>query len=266
MALNANGKGRALVTGASSGIGATYARKLAARGYDLVVVARDAARLGRLADELESGTGVDVEVFPADLSVVADLRRVEKRLRAADIELFVNNAGIGPRASLLAGDIDDLDPLIAINVTAANRLAIAAAQAFHARGAGAIVNIASVVALAPHLFNGTYSGSKAFVLSLTQSMASELKDSGVRVQAVLPGLTRTEIFERAGGSVDNLNPAMVMDVDDMVGAALAGLDAGELITIPSMEDEALFESYSAATGALLPQLSTNRPASRYRVG
>jgi len=265
MALNANGKGRALVTGASSGIGATYARKLAARGYDLVVVARDAARLGKLADELENGTGVDVEVFPADLSAQADLRRVEERLRAADIELFVNNAGIGPRAPLLAGDIGDLDTMIALNVTAANRLAVAAAQAFKARHRGTIVNIASAVALAPALFNGTYSGSKAFVLALTHSLAAELKDRGVRIQAVLPGFTRTEIFERAGGSIDNLNPAMVMDVDDMVNAALAGLDGGELITIPSLEDEALFESYSAAAGALLPQLSTNRPASRYRI-
>lgn len=266
MALNANGKGRALVTGASSGIGATYARKLAARGYDLVIVARDVARLGKLAEELESGTGVDVEVFSADLSDALDVRRVEQRIRATDVELFVNNAGIGPKAPLLAGDIDDLDRLITLNVTTANRLAVAAAQAFKARGRGAIVNIASVVALAPALFNGTYSGSKAFVLALTHSLAAELKDSGVRIQAVLPGLTRTEIFERAGGSIDDLDPAMVMDVEDMVGAALAGLDSGELITIPSLEDEALFESYSAATGALLPQLSTNRPASRYRIG
>lgn len=266
MTQDANGKGRALMTGASSGIGATYARKLAARGHDLVIVARDATRLGRLAEELESRMGIDVEVFPADLSAAADVRRVEQRIRARDIEVFVNNAGIGPKTPLLAGDIDYLDGLIALNVTAANRLAVAAAQAFRERGRGTIINIASVVALAPALFNGTYSGSKAFVLALTHSLAAELKDSGVRIQAVLPGFTRTEIFERAGGSIDNLNPAMVMDVDDMVGAALAGLDGGELVTIPSLEDEALFESYSAATGALLPQLSTNRPASRYRIG
>lgn len=254
----------ALVTGASSGIGATYARKLAARGHSLVLVARDESRMSSLADTLRQDAGVEVEILVADLSRADDLRRVEARIREPDISLFVNNAGIGPAATLLAGDIDYLDAMIALNITAANRLAVAAAQAFSARGQGTIVNIASVVALAPDMFNGTYSGSKAFILALTQALASELKDTGVRIQAVLPGLTRTEIFDRAGGSMDHIKPSMVMAVDDLVEAALAGLDAGELITLPALEDMSLLDGLTSASLALRPHLSTDRPASRYR--
>ncbi|WP_112827173.1 SDR family NAD(P)-dependent oxidoreductase [Rhizobium cremeum] len=266
MARNETSPGTALVTGASSGIGATYARKLALRGYDLILVARDAARLGALAQELQESAGISAAVLTADLEKAGDVARVEARLREDEnIALFVNNAGIGPSGPLLSGETAYLDRMIAVNVTAANRLAIAAAQAFVARGRGSLINIASVVAIMPELFNGTYSGSKAFVLALTQSLASELKDHPVRIQAVLPGLTRTEIFDRAGGSVEALNPDMVMEVDDMVEAALAGFDDGELVTIPSLEDAGLLAALGAARSALGPHLSKRRPAPRYRV-
>lgn len=256
--------GTALITGASSGIGATYARKLASRGHDLVLVARDEARLNMLADELSTQHGVRVDVLPADLSVGTDVQAIETRLRQDEsIALFVNNAGIGPSGSLLQSELSYLDRMIAINVTAANRLAAAAAQVFVKRGRGGIINIASVVALAPEIFNGTYSASKAFVLALTQSLAHELADSGVRVQAVMPGITRTEIFERAGGSFDHIDPERVMDVNDMVSAALAGFDQGELITIPSLEDVSLLQAFGAARGALGPHLSNRLPARRY---
>lgn len=264
MANNPNRLGTAVVTGASSGIGATYARKLAARGYDLVLVARDGGRLRDLATALETAHGIKAGILTADLSVPADVRAVEQRLRDdATVRLLVNNAGIGPKGPLLADDIDYLDSMVALNVSAVNRLAVASAQAFKGRGQGAIVNIASVVALAPEIFNGTYSATKAFVLALTQSLAGELKDSGVRIQAVLPGLTRTEIFDRAGGSFDGIDPERVMDVEDMVSAALAGFDQGELVTIPSLEDTGLLASFGAARGALGPYLSLRRPASRY---
>ncbi|WP_159952132.1 SDR family oxidoreductase [Rhizobium sp. 18065] len=260
----ASSLGTALVTGASSGIGATYARKLAARGYDLVLVARDATRLTALAGELGSAFGISADVLPADLTLAADVRKVEDRIRADQaITLLANNAGIGPNGTLLGGDIDYLDRMIAINVTAANRLAVAAAQAFKARGRGAIINIASVVALAPEIFNGTYGASKAFVLALTQALAHELADSGVKVQAVLPGLTRTEIFDRVGSSFDHIDPERVMDVDDMVSAALAGFDQGELVTIPSLQDADLLSSFNTARGALGPHLSRRLPAARY---
>lgn len=258
--------GTALVTGASAGIGATYARKLAARGHDLLLVARDVSRLKALADELSASHGVIVETLGADLSKSDDLRRVEKRLREdTDITLLVNNAGIGPKGALLADDIDYLDQMIALNVTAANRLAVAAGQTFAARGKGSIINIASAVAIVPDIFNGTYSGSKSFVLALTLALANDLQDKGVKVQAVLPGFTRTEIFDRVGGSFDNIPQDRVMEVDDLVEAALAGFDQGELITVPSAEDENLVKAYQEARFALGGQASRDRPASRYGV-
>lgn len=256
--------GTALVTGASSGIGATYADRLAARGHDLVLVARDTARLAELADKLAGKYGVTATVLRADLSDRADVAAVEKRLQDdSAITLFVNNAGIGPAGPLLVGDLDYLDKMVDLNVVAANRLAIVAARAFVARGRGAIINTASVVALAPQIFNGTYSATKAFVLALTEALATELADTPVRIQAVLPGLTRTEIFDRVGRSFDNLDQDRVMAVGDMVDAALSGFDKGELITIPSLEDAGLYEAYLAARGALGPYLSLSKPASRY---
>lgn len=258
--------GTALVTGASSGIGATYADRLARRGYDLILVARDEDRLTALAERLTQGHGVTAEVLRADLTQRADVLAVEKRLREdGSITLFVNNAGIGPKGSLLQSDADYLDQMVDLNVTAANRLAVAAAQAFVGRGEGAIINTASVVALWPQAFSGTYSASKAFVLVLTESLASELAGTGVRIQAVLPGLTRTEIFDRVGGSFDNMDPNMVMDVTDLVDAALAGFDQGELITIPSLADKTLYEAFENARSELRPHLSLNRPAARFGV-
>jgi uncharacterized protein len=258
--------GTALITGASAGIGATYAERLAKRGYDLLLVARDVSRLNALADRVSSAHGVIVEVLGADLAKAEDVRRVESRLRAdKDISLLVNNAGIGPRGPLLNDDIDYLDQMIALNVTAANRLAVAAAQAFALRGQGSIINIASAVAIVPDIFNGTYSGSKSFVLALTLALANDLKDKGVKVQAVLPGFTRTEIFDRVGGSFDTIPADRVMEVGDLVDAALAGFDLGELITVPSAEDENLVQAYQEARFALGGQASRDRPASRYGV-
>ncbi|WP_105386110.1 SDR family NAD(P)-dependent oxidoreductase [Neorhizobium alkalisoli] len=258
--------GTALVTGASSGIGATYAERLARRGYDLVLVARDEDRLKTAAERLARETGVKADVLRADLTQRADIALVDRRLREDDtITLFVNNAGIGPTGPLLQSDIDYLDRMVDLNVLAANRLAVAAAQAFVARGSGSIINTASVVALWPHAFSGTYSASKAFVLTLTESLAAELVDTGVRIQAVLPGLTRTEIFDRVGGSFDNMDPNMVMNVGDLVDAALAGFDQGELVTIPSLSDKSLYEALEAARGELRPHLSLSKPAARYGV-
>ncbi|MDK1376242.1 SDR family oxidoreductase [Sinorhizobium sp. 6-70] len=259
-------KGTALVTGASSGIGATYADRLAQRGHNLVLVARDEKRLRELAARLGAQYGVKIDVVRADLTSKQDLRAVEKRLREDDaIELLVNNAGIGPKGPLLNDDSDYLDTMIDLNVVAVNRLAVAAAQTFAQRGRGAIINIASVVALIPERFNGTYSASKAFVLNLTQAINAEVADKGVKVQAVLPGLTRTEIFERAGVSSSRFDPSMVMDVTDMVDAALAGFDQGELITVPSLPDARNWQAFFEARMVLAPNLSHDRPAERYGV-
>lgn len=258
--------GTALVTGASSGIGAAYADRLARRGYDLLLVARDKSRLTALAERLAAAYGVGTQVLQADLTNRDEVRKVERRLRDdGAITLLVNNAGIASQSSILEGDIDYLETMIELNVVAANRLAVAAAQTFARRGGGGIINIASVTALIPERFHGVYSGTKAFVLNLTQGINAELVGKGVKVQAVLPGLTRTEIFERSGRSIDDLPPSMVMDVGDMVDASLAGFDQGELVTIPSLPNPADWSAFDAARAALGPNLSHSAPAARYGV-
>lgn len=264
---NTENRGVALVTGASSGIGAVYAERLARRGRDLVLVARNKERLDQLAARLSAATGRYVETLQADLGSAEDLLGVERRLRADEsITMLVNNAGVAAVTPLIHSDVDQLDAMIRINVTAVTRLAAAAASGFVARGGGAIVNIASVVALAPEMLNGVYGGSKAFVLALSQSMHHELAASGVRVQAVLPGATATELWDRAGHSVDKLPAEWVMTTEDMVDAALAGFDQGETVTIPSLPDARDWAAFEAARQALGPNLSRRHPADRYGVG
>ena len=254
----------ALITGASSGIGAIYADRLARRGYDLILVARDAAKLSALAAQLAASTGRKVDTLRADLSVIADLRAVEQRLASdTNISLLVNNAGLGAVKPLIDSTPEELDNLISVNVTALTRLTRAAAPGLVARGGGAIINIASIVALAPELLNGTYGGSKAFVLALTQSLHHELNDKGVQVQAVLPGAIGTPFWERSGMPVEHLPAAIVMTPEDLVDAALAGFDQRELVTLPSLPDVAEFTRMDEARKALGPNLSHTRPAARY---
>ncbi|WP_404712329.1 SDR family NAD(P)-dependent oxidoreductase [Sphingomonas sp. MMS24-J13] len=259
------GQGTALITGASSGIGAVYADRLAKRGYDLILVARDAARMEALAARLRAETGVNVEVLPADLTDEAQLAAIEHRL-ASDptISLLINNAGMSLNGSLLDNGPAQIGLLIALNVTATTRLAGAAGKAFVARHRGGIVNIASVLALAPEMFDGVYSGSKAFLLNLSQSLAKHAEPEGVRVQVVLPGATRTEIWERSGKDVDALPVDWVMEVDDLVDAALVGFDRGETVTIPPLADEGQWEALQAARLAMGPGLSRREVAERYR--
>ncbi|MBM7060084.1 SDR family oxidoreductase [Pseudomonas sp. UL073] len=258
--------GTALITGASSGIGATYAKRLARRGYDLLLVARDEQRLAALGSTLSEETGVRVEVLRADLTQEADLQVVEQRLRDdAAISLLINNAGVATNGPLAEANAQQVGTLINLNIVALTRLSSAAAASFGARGRGAIINVASVVALIPEMFNAVYSASKAYVLSLTQTMHHELSAQGVQVQAVLPGITRTEIWERSGIDEANLNPAMIMEVGDMVDAALAGFDQRELITIPSLPNADDWAQFVAARGKLGPNLSHSRPAERYRI-
>lgn len=258
-------QGFALITGASSGIGATYARRLAARGYDLILVARDRARLETLAQSLQQQHAIEVRILRADLTNAEDLQRVEQELQNnAAITLLANNAGMSVDGEFLDADSDRIQAMLALNILAPTRLAHAAGNAFRARGRGVIINVASVLGLMHEMFNGAYNGSKSFVLTLTRSMQRELANSGVQVQAVLPGATRTEIFDRSGKSIDEIPTHMVMEVEDMVDAALAGLDAGEAVTIPALEDIALWQDYDRARGTMVPYLSLNQPASRYR--
>ena len=259
-------KGVALVTGASAGIGATYADRLARRGHDLLLVARDAGRLEALAARLRAETGVSVEILRADLTDKADLAGLSTRIAGdAAINLVVNNAGAALWGSFAEQDGEAIEALIQLNVIAVTRVANAAAKAFAARGHGTIVNVGSVVGLLPEYRSVAYGATKAFVLYLTQGLNEELGGSGVRLQAVLPGATRTEIWERSGRRVEDLDPDRTMDVTELVDAALAGLDQGELITIPSLLDAAQWADFQAARLAMAPSLSRAHPAPRYGV-
>jgi short-subunit dehydrogenase len=254
-----------LVTGASTGIGAVYADRFARRGHDLVLVARDKSRMDALAAKLRSETGVSVEVLPADLTNSADLARIETRLREDDkIGILVNNAGAAAPGSFAnpSLDLDTFEKLIRLNVTAVTRLAGAVAPRFTARGEGSIINIASVVALIPEFTLGIYGATKSYVLTLSQSLQSELGPRGVYVQAVLPAATRTEIWERSGRDVNTLTG--VMNVDEMVDAALVGFDRKEAITIPSLPDVKQWEAFTAARQAMLPNFPQEHAAARYR--
>ncbi|MDR0258366.1 MAG: SDR family oxidoreductase [Comamonas sp.] len=257
--------GTALVTGASTGIGALYADRLARRGYDLILVARNRERLHALAKDISDRSGRAVEVLIADLNDRAALAQVEQRLRTdASISLLVNNAGIGTHTPLLQSDVEQMTRMVELNVTAAMRLAYAAVPGFVARGRGAIINIASIVAITPETLNGVYGASKAFVLALSQSLQHELGDKGVQVQAVLPGATATDFWATGGLPVENLPKAMVMRAEDLVDAALQGFERGEKITIPSLHAFEQWEAYEAARQAMAGQLSKAEPAPRYR--
>ncbi|WP_273824686.1 MULTISPECIES: SDR family NAD(P)-dependent oxidoreductase [Pseudomonas] len=257
-------KGTALITGASSGIGAIYAERLARRGYDLVLVARNRDRLNTLASRITTDTQRNVEVFPADLADSQDLARVERKLREdASITLLVNNAGIGTHTSLLESDVERMAEMIGLNVTALTRLTYAAVPGFIARRQGALINISSIVSLAPELLNGVYGGSKAYVTAFSQSLHKELSAQGIKVQAVLPGATATDFWQIGGLPLENLDPGIVMSASDLVDGALQDFDRDVLISIPSLHDLQPFEHYEASRQALFSQLSSNRLAPRY---
>lgn len=258
-------KGTALVTGASSGIGAVYADRLARQGYDLILVARSQDKLEQLSRRLGAQTGRSIQVIVADLSAAADLRRVERVLSTdASITMLVNNAGVGALMPLLNSNVDAMEAMITLNVTALTRLTYAVAPAMVARGAGTIINISSIVSIAPEILNGVYGATKAFVLSLTHSLQHELADKGIRVQAVLPGATATEFWSLAGNPVENLPPSIVMATDAMVDAALVGLNNGEVVTIPGLHDGDKLAAYEATRRELSGLFGNSAPAPRYQ--
>ena len=257
-----NSLGTALVTGASSGIGEVYADRLAHRGYDLVLVARSADRLAALATRLAFETGRKIETISADLAVPAELAKVEARLKDdAAITLLVNSAGLANTGPLLEADPAGLENMLSVNVIALTRLAALAGAAFAARRRGAIINLASAMAFIDTPNTAAYGASKAYVLNFTLSLDLELKAQGVQVQAVLPGYTRTPMI--GGGS--HLPSEIVMDVDELVDAALVGFDRHELVTIPSLPDDRDYAAWFAARQTLQPNLSRDRAAPRYGV-
>lgn len=254
--------GTALITGASSGIGEIYADRLARRGYDLVLVGRNVDKLSALKESLAAATGRHVERIAADLGSAADLARVEQRLASdAAISLLVNSAGLTGAGPLSAGNLDTLTEMLEVNVVALTRLTSVAAKAFSARGKGAIVNLASAMAFIDTPVAAAYAASKAYVLNLSLALDLDLKPKGVQVQVVLPGYTATNMI---AGRAD-IPAAYIMGVEEMVDAALAGFDAKELVTIPSLENQADYEAYAAARVALRSKVSLDHSAARYGV-
>ena len=265
--MSESSKGTAVVTGASRGIGAIYADRLAKRGYDLIVVARDQARLQTLSARLTQETGRSVTRLSADLNSKPDLAKVEQILRNDQtITMLVNNAGIASIAPLLEADVAKMDEIITLNIAALTRLIHAVAPAFVQRAAGTIINIASIVGISPETLNGVYGASKAYVIALSHSLQHELADRGLRIQAVLPGATATELWANAGFPYQNLPASIVMSPEDMVDAALVGLDRGELVTIPSLHDGDEWAHFETQRRALAKQFGNSLPAPRYRSG
>jgi uncharacterized protein len=252
-----------LITGASSGIGAVYAQRFAQRGHGLVLVARDKARLDALADRLRRENGVAVDVLQADLTQPGDLTSVEARLRDdTRIGILINNAGVAQSGSFIDQSSDSIDRLVTLNTTAPARLASAIAPRLVQAGEGTIVNIGSVVGLAPEFGMTVYGATKAFVLFLSQGLHLELGPKGVYVQAVLPAATRTEIWERAGIDVNALPE--VMEVSELVDAALIGFDRRELVTIPPLHSAARWDALEEARQGLLSDVRQAHAAERYR--
>ncbi|KQN62917.1 MULTISPECIES: SDR family oxidoreductase [unclassified Erwinia] len=252
-----------LITGASTGIGAVYAERFARRGHDLVLVARDQARLVTLAGRLRQENGIAVDVLPADLTQSAEVATVEARLRDdARIGILINNAGIAQSGSFIAQTTEATERLIALNVTALTRLAAAVAPRFVQAGEGSIVNISSVVGLAPEFAMSVYGATKAYVLFLSQGLDLELSSSGIYVQAVLPAGTYTEIWQRAG--IDISNASQMMEVGELVDAALAGFDRRERVTIPPLHNAARWDALDTARQGLLSEIRQAEVAERYK--
>lgn len=258
--------GTALITGASSGIGAVYAERLARRGHDLVLVARRADRLEKLAADLRQRYGVKVENLVADLSKSEGVERVGQRLAQDDnIWTLVNNAGVAQGGALTGGVAVNDSDLIHINITAVTRLTLAVLPRFQQARRGTIVQISSVLAFQALPSTAIYSGTKAYVALFTRGLQAELAGTGVRVQLVMPAATRTEIWDNADELASTLPAGAIMPVDDLVDAALAGLDQGEAVTVPAVHEAGLLAAYEDSVSRIFTASLTGLPAPRYAV-
>ncbi|SFC69595.1 SDR family oxidoreductase [Collimonas sp. OK412] len=251
----------AVVTGASAGIGAVYADRLAKRGYDLVLVARRAERLQSLAASIAKTHGVNVEPLVADLATEAGQARVEQVLSSNPaVSVLVNNAGIARLAPLAGSPLQDSLSQVSLNIMALTRLTHAVLPGMKSRNEGLIINVASVLAVHSLPISSVYSGSKAFVLAFSRGLQQELADTGVKVQVVLPAATATELWDQSGVPLAALASESVMATDDMVDAALSAFDQGETISWPSVADTTLFERFEAARIALFAATQTGKVA------
>ncbi len=257
--------GMAVVTGASAGIGKVYAERLAKKGYDLFLVARRADRLEAIAKDLSQQYGVQVKTQAADLCDASQLEAVAKAISGNDqISLLVNNAGTSFVGPLDSATVDQLNTLININVIALTRLAMAVLPGFKSRNHGALVNVGSVVGFDGYPYTPIYGATKAYVQNLSRALQAELAGTEVVVQLVAPAATVSEIWDVQGFPLSNIDPQVVMSTEDMVDAALVGLERKEKITAPSVQDEAAVSKYFDAGSALFAaSQQTGKPAPRY---
>lgn len=257
----------AVVTGASSGIGRVYAERLAQRGHNLILVARREDRLRQIAQDLEDRFGISATVQVADLTRPEDVAQLGRHI-AEDprISLLVNNAGFSALKPLTQTPDETIVQMLALNVSALTLLSKAALAAFKARGSGTLVNIGSAAGFAPYPGIPVYGATKAYVYLFTQSLQAEVAGTDVRVQLVLPGAVISEGWDVAGGAeLDPLPDEIVMTTQDLVDAALAGLDIGEQVTAPSLHDEGLLHHYVAAGAQALQGAFDAKAAARYRL-
>ncbi|MFC3503626.1 SDR family NAD(P)-dependent oxidoreductase [Micromonospora krabiensis] len=255
---------RALVTGATAGIGAAFARRLAADGWHLVLVARDAARLAETATELTGRYGHEVEVLPADLSTDDGCAAVEARLTdGSPVDLLVNNAGISLNKPFLRSTADDEARLLRLNVHAVMRLTLAAVRPMTERRDGAVINVSSVAGFGAVMPGSTYSASKAWVTNFSESVGQSTRPFGVRVMALCPGYTRTEFHDRAGINMSKTPEWMWLKADDVVDEALRDLRKGRLISVPAWKYKLAVAGLRHAPRRLLHAVSRD---TRGRIG
>jgi len=258
------GRGLAVITGASSGIGAVYADRLGAEGFPLLLVARRADRLEKVAADVKAKHGVTVTTLVADLASSEDLARLSSRVGEEDVTMLVNNAGAGGLGPTAEARSEQLEQVISLNVTAVTRLSHAALARFRERGIGFLVNISSIMAHVPSGRGAVYSGSKAYVLNFTRSLQLEYANSAIRIQVVIPGPVHTEFFSSQGMSEGVFPADAYLTAEQMVDAALTGLAAGEAVTIPSMVDVEPWTTWEAARVTFMGTTLSGQVGRRYR--
>lgn len=262
---------RALVTGASSGIGTAFAERLAKDGYDLIIVARRRDKLEELAQRLQENDKVSVEVLVVDLSKPDSLRAVEGQIAEdSALEMLVNNAGFGGYMPFAELDPDKAEELINLKVLAVTRLTRAALPGMLSHGRGSIINVSSRLAFSGPLGSArlptraTYAGANAYINTFSQLLQSELEGTGVQVQALCPGVVATEFHSHVGTDSSRFPAAIVMQADELVDASLKGLKLGEVICIPAMEDAELLTQIQESQKRFFEQSRSGAVASRYR--